>query len=702
MKRNSIYATSEYKKYTLDEIKELENIKLKYYTLLETIPYMAWFTDIEGNYQDINKEFIIHSDKEIKDIKGKGHKLVWERKVGNECELNDEEVLSKKQSMVFEEIVPGKRGYRRFDIYRSPVMDEEKNPIGIVAVGKDTTEIKNKDTQFRILIENIPFEVWQYDTNGVYIDVNRKYAKTRKTTREQLIGRNISELYDDEEVKKIIEENKKIIETKKSMKFTKKRFYDGEERIVEIYKTPILNIANEVIAIVGISVDVTEINKAKEEIKRQAYTDYHTGLLNKRALYEYMTTNLKNSAKVMMIMDVDNFKQINDSYGHHIGDIALLRIANKLKEINKNDYVFRFGGDEFIVISTDILDKEDIENKAKEIMREISNLEIENEKIKISLGVASCTCNPPKCIDNGCRLITMADIALYKAKEYGKNRYVLYTEKLEYERYFNLNLEKDLNEAIENKEVKLVYQPQYSKEGNLIGFEALFRWNNKKYEKIPIPKLINIMEKSDLIINIGNEIMRKACLFSNKINENRENKLVISFNVSSVQIMDDKFIDDVKSILEETKVDLSSIAIEITETVLLEDIKKGIQKIKELKELGIKIALDDFGTGYSSFNYLVKLPLSEVKIDKSFSIGMDENEEYINLIKLIVEASHSLNLGVVAEGVETIKQLNILKEIGVEYMQGYLFSKPLEENDAIKLLSKGAYDDKFKTPLKTE
>ncbi len=672
-----------------EELKELKHTDLKFKALLNAIPYMAWFTDVDSNYCEVNNEFMIHCGKELEDIKGKGHKCVWDGKIGNECRQYDLKVINTKEDLISEEIVPGKRGYKRFNVHRSPVIDENDKVIGIMGVARDITEIKNRDTQFQILIENTPFKVWLRDKDGVYINANTKFANSRETTVEQLVGRNLKEFYSKEKADEIIEEDMKVMSTKQSIKFTKDIIEKNKRRSIEVYKTPVFNIANEVIGIVGTLVDITKIKEAEEEIKKQAYTDSHTGLLNRRALYEYMNSEFKGNNVTMMIIDVDNFKQINDTYGHHAGDNVLINIANKLKELCYEDSIFRFGGDEFIIIFRDMPDKEIIENKAQEILNEISKIESnerQKHKVNVSMGISTCKCNGKNCKEYKCKLITMADVALYKAKECGKNRYVLYTKGLENERILNFNIEKDLSRAIEKDEIRVLYQPQYTKDNKLSGFEALFRWNNKKYSHIPIIEIINIMEKSDLVISIGNEIIKKACIFAKKINKNRNNKIIVSFNVSSIQIMDDKFIEFMKGILKETEVCTNCIGIEITETVLLENINENIQKLKELKELGIKIALDDFGTGYSSFNYLVKLPLSEVKIDKSFVIGMDGGKEYINLIKLIIDSSHSLNLDIVAEGVETQEQLSVLKDMGIDYIQGYLLSKPLEEKDALNLV----------------
>ncbi|MGL5647306.1 MAG: sensor domain-containing protein [Clostridium sp.] len=677
------------RRYKREDIKELENIKLKYNALLETIPYITWFMDNDGIYRDVNKEFSKHSGKEISDVRGKDHKYVWERKKGNECEENDLKVLQDRKPMMFEEIVRGIEGYRWFDVYRSPVINEKNEAIGIVAVARDITEIKNREAQFKILIENIPFDIWQYDIEGNIVIANTRFAKRFNMKSDEIIGIHMSKMYSEKSVKKVKEENSNIVKSKKPMRVVKRINECGKDMIFELYKTPIFNIVGEVVGIAAISIDITEVVRAKEKIKKQAYTDYNTGLLNRRALYEHINYKAKFKPKTVIILDVDKFKEINDTYGHHVGDEVLVQIAEKLKEISNEADVFRFGGDEFLVVYDKKLDKREMEFKAEEILRELSKIEVEKEKIAVSIGVAGCECAKNcscKRNEEDCRVIIKADVALYNAKKYKKNGYVIYTEELEREMMYLNKLEKSLNHILERNELELAYQPQYTSDGKIIGFEALFRWNNEEYKGISVQKIIEIMEKNKSIIQVGTEIMKKACIFAKRINEGRTEKVVVSFNVSAVQITDSRFIKKVKEVLSETNVSTECIGIEITESVVIEDIEKNMKKLNELKEMGIKISLDDFGTGYSSFNYLVKLPLSVVKIDKSFSMEMDNYKEYKTLLKLIVDASNSLNLDIIAEGVETKEQLKVLKEIGVKYIQGYLFSKPVEEKNAIDLL----------------
>ncbi|MGL5345754.1 MAG: sensor domain-containing protein [Peptostreptococcaceae bacterium] len=686
-----------------EQLKELKNIELKYKTLLNTIPSLAWFTDANSIYKDVNEAFKIHSGKELEDIIGLSHEDVWTKKIGNECIENDIKTINKKETIAFKEIVAGKRGYRTYTIHRSPVIDEHGKVIGIIAVSNDTTSIKNRDTQIQTILENIPFKVWLRDKEGYYINSNSEFASGRNTTVNGLIGKNINEFYNEEELNEIYKEDKSVIENHKTIKFVKRVNHktNKNKRVLEVYKTPVFDIGGRLIGIVGIIIDVTKTQETKDMIKKQAYTDSQTGLLNRRALYEYVKHRFNGNQITIMILDIDNFKYINDEYGHIIGDEVLESVCDTLKRCCPKDFLFRFGGDEFIIISNYKMTNERIKEKANKILEKIGEKRIKNERINVSVGVAICNCNRDKCeVKNcekrcksgECKLISKADVALYKAKEYGKNQAVIYSQGLEEELNLRISIEHDLQNAVENNEIELYYQPQYKIDKTLVGFEALFRWKNKKYNNVRVEEIISIMEKSNLITSIGNEVIKQASMFAKKINKNRQNKIVVSFNVSPLQIMDKEFIKNVNKALIDAKLesieDVKLLGIEITENILLDNIDQNIEKIKQLKEVGITIALDDFGTGYSSLNYLVKLPLSTTKIDRSFIAGMENSEEYAKLVKLMIEGSHSLGLKVIAEGVENENQLEMLKEMGIDYIQGYLFSKPLKEEEALQCVQR--------------
>ncbi|MBN1067714.1 EAL domain-containing protein [Clostridium botulinum] len=652
---------------------------IQFDALLNNTPFMAWFKDKYSNYIKVNNEFMEHCGKTMKQIKGKGDHYVWSGMIGDRCRQFDLEVMNKRTQVVFDEIIPGEKGFKQFNMYKAPVINEFDEIIGTIGIARDITDLKNKDAKLQMLMDNLPFPVWLTDINAKYVNGNKKFSDYFSVSMNELIGRIPHEFFGEDIVKDIYSQNKEVMGAKETRKFESDIKVNNEIRSVEIYKTPVLDIGNKVIGIASALIDITDIKEAQRKIKKQAFTDALTQISNRTALYDYMKNESDYSNIGMMLVDIDNFKDINDYYGHNFGDKVIVHVANELKKICNDTFICRFGGDEFLVVFKDVESENIICDKAEKILEKIHMYKGHDFSVSIGIAIGNN-------ISDINRLLVNVDLAMYKSKELGKNRYMKYTKELEAEKNLTLNIEKDLKYAIGKNEVKVFYQPQYTIDRKLKGFEALFRWQSKKYANVPIINIIEVMESSNLIIDMGYYIMQEACKFAKRINENRKDKIVVSINISAIQIMEKDFIKKVKSIINKTSVFIDCIGIEITETVLVKNIEENIMKIKELKDMGVTISLDDFGTGYSSLNYIVNMPLSLIKIDKSFISGMNVKKEYTKLLRLIIASAHSLNLPIVAEGVETEEQLAKLNKMNVDYVQGFLFSKPVEEEKAFKLL----------------
>ena len=669
----------------LDQLKEnllikeeAEENRLKFYTLLDNIPYMAWFKNKDSEYMIVNNEFKEHCGKDFETIRGKGDQFVWDGMIGENCRQYDLKVMTERKQLVFDEIIPGKKGYKQFNIYKVPVVDRKNNILGTMGIAKDITDVKNKDVKFDILLENMPFAVFTKNRNGDIIQNNSTFYKLTDVNRFSYISLKEEDFLGKEHKESIEIEDKDVIHNKSNISLVRTLKTKNGEKIVEVFKSPIIDISGEVIGIVCTMRDVTEMKSQEAKIKRMAYTDSLTGLANRRGLYNYVESQLvrKYSDVTIMFMDLDNFKSLNDSFGHQHGDKILIEFGEDLQTICKDGFVSRIGGDEFVIVWEGKMNKELATDMAEKILNLLSGKKRKFNKLSASIGIVTGNTGE-ETIDN---FLTKGDLALYKAKDQGKNQYVFYNRDLDKKRCLNEEIEQDLRNALDKNELELHYQPQYTCSKELIGLEALLRWNNDKYRKVPIVDIINIMEKSTLIDEIGKFIIKSAFSFTKKINENREKKVIVSVNISAVQIMKHNFVRTIKKIIDETGVEPNTVGIEITETVLLQNIEENILKIKELKDIGIKISLDDFGTGYSSFSYLVKIPLSNIKIDKSFIWGMKDSEEYRTLVKLCIDTAHALNLKVVAEGVETVEDLGLLKYMKADFIQGYLFSKPLPKH----------------------
>lgn len=467
----------------------------------------------------------------------------------------------------------------------------------------------------------------------------------------------------------------------------KPNFYEKYKLAVWIM-IGIFIIMSSLIVLLIMNIEKRKVQEKK--IKRLAYYDILTGLPNRTYLNEKLKKELEISKTygiegVVFFIDVDNFKILNDTFGHGFGDKILIDIGKRFTALVGNDkFIARLGGDEFIILLKDINDKEIIDNIVNEIISSFEktfHIEEKEFYLTISIGVTLY----PKDGDNLDELLKNADTAMYKAKDSGRARYVYFEKNMNEKSFEKMQMQNKLRNAIEKNELVLYYQPKVDLKNNeIIEYEALIRWVSPDYGFVPPDRFIGIAEESGLISKLGAWVFEKACEFSKKINNNLEKDIIVSVNVSVVELMNANYISTIKKIFEKIEVDPKLIGIEITETALMESFETNEAILNELIELGIQVSLDDFGTGYSSLNYLKKIPTNILKIDKSFVDDIKNDEIDETIIKAIIEIAHKLNLEVVAEGVETEEQKKKLKEYKCDQIQGYLISKPLPEDDIIK------------------
>lgn len=437
-----------------------------------------------------------------------------------------------------------------------------------------------------------------------------------------------------------------------------------------------------------------ELKKNYAHIEQLAYHDGLTGLYNRVAFMKYANEIFhKDGSRLnrhaIFFLDLDNFKNVNDTLGHDYGDMLLKQVSTKLASlISDKDILARTGGDEFLIMKPCISTNQELDNFAKHLVdsvRQPFNLDDEIAHVSLSVGISIFPSNGLTISE----LIKNADIAMYSAKTAGKNNY----------RFFNSYMEDDFNRrndlsdilahVIEKNEVYLQYQPQASvSTGKITGYEALMRIDSDLVGFISPSEFIPIAEENGLINQLGEWALIEACTFNQALMQSGYEPLKVSVNVSTAQLKDERLIEIVKSIPAKTGMDLKHLEIEITESVLMNSFEHNLKLINTFKELGISIALDDFGTGYSSFNYLTQIPIDTLKIDKSFIDGICNNEKDRCIADSIISLAHKMNISVVAEGVEDKAQLNILKEQFCDTLQGYLFSKPLDSQKFIELLDK--------------
>jgi diguanylate cyclase (GGDEF)-like protein/PAS domain S-box-containing protein len=433
----------------------------------------------------------------------------------------------------------------------------------------------------------------------------------------------------------------------------------------------------------AIQTDLREIERSQARADYLAYHDSLTGLANRVNLEEYLAHAVKVSKRnrtnlALLFIDLDRFKVINDSLGHHIGDEMLRKVARRIQSVLRDaDTIARWGGDEFVVILEDIHKKSDPAHIAQKILTVIqAPIAIASYKLQTtaSIGISLF----PDDGASGAEIIKNADSAMYHAKSLGKNNYHYYTESLSVESHRRLAMEQALQKALERRELSVVYQPQYDlRTQKIIGMEALVRWSHPELGAVSPSEFIPMAEDTGIIVPIGEFVFEEACRAYSTFSASGLEFESISVNVSSIQFRHEQLLERFIAIAKAHKTPPERIRIEITERYLMEYSSGNLTILEDFRRHGFKISIDDFGTGYSSMNYLKQLPLDSIKIDKSFVEELPHDQNDIAITKAIIALAKSLGYTIVAEGVETEAQERFLMEQGCRFAQGFLFCKPL-------------------------
>ena len=435
------------------------------------------------------------------------------------------------------------------------------------------------------------------------------------------------------------------------------------------------------------------LQKADEEIKYNANHDPLSELPNRRLLTEIMAHAISQASRrermmAVVFLDLDDFKMINDTKGHEFGDHILKKVALRLSlSLRESDIISRIGGDEFVILLENIEDIENAKNAALKIQKSFNDIFTSGDNevfLTCSMGISIY---PTDGIDSE-TLIKNADIALYKAKELGKNQFAFCSSLMKSTVIENMHLSNMLHHALERNELELWYQPQISsKSKRIIGLEALLRWNNPELGMIPPSKFIPIAEQNGLIIPIGEWVLKIACAQNLMWQQAGYPKIVMAVNLSIKQFQNDNLVETVKNVLMETGLDTKYLELEITESIAMKEKSHIIEVLDKFETMGISLAIDDFGTEYSSLNYLKNLPINRIKIALPFIQGISKNEKDEAIIVSIINLAKNLGMNVIAEGVETESQLNFLVANSCDAIQGYYFYKPLNVSEITKLLS---------------
>ncbi|HTP64361.1 MAG TPA: EAL domain-containing protein [Geobacteraceae bacterium] len=557
----------------------------------------------------------------------------------------------------------------------------------------DITEIRQVEDNLRMLkeaVDCLPIGITLSDLTGKIIYSNPVEAEMHGYTADELVNGEIGqfapeghrEVFPPDQLNQLGMIKRESMNVKKS----------GEEFPVLLTSIAVRNTDGRCLGIVTTCEDISSRKEAEEKIHRLAYFDPLTGLPNRGMFLDRLRQALalahREEHKVCLVfLDLDNFKDVNDTYGHDFGDKLLREVADRLAgSMRESDTLARLGGDEFVVIFTSVTC---MESTAAAVQRLVSLFSmpfiIEGRKIysSASIGIAIYPDDGPD-MEN---LLKCADAAMYHAKNEGVSQYRFFSAEMNYKMTRRVTMENSLHQGMENEEFFLNYQPQWDlKTSRMVGVEVLLRWQSADFGLMPPSEFIELTENSGLIFDLGVWVLRKACIQAKNWSSAGYRDFRVAVNISGKQLKQPDFLEMVEKTLTETGMEPNVLELEFTESVIMEQADKTIDTLLAIKKMGIQLSIDNFGTGYSSLNYLRHFPIDRIKIDRSFVADLDRNNDDATLVETIISMGHTLNRKVLAEGVENGNQLYFLRALGCDEAQGFYLAMPMAADELTKKL----------------
>lgn len=543
--------------------------------------------------------------------------------------------------------------------------------------------LKVSEQYYRSLFDNNGDFVYSTDLKGNFTSINQAFMKTFGYTECELIGRSALDFINQEDVHRAKMHFIQALKGKDQTYTIEIPIKSGETQIFQIKNIPI-TINGACVGIYGIGRNITTQKKTEEKIIQLAYYDQDTGLPNRMRFTEQLEEMIhrarhKKELLAVLVIDIDRFKIINDSLGHYAGDIVLKELAERIQNrLPASAYLGRFSGDKFTLMLTENVSIDLTTRTARELQNLISKpLFYQNQEfiVTASIGISSF---PGDGLDEQI-LLKNADIAMNRSKNQGGNKITYFSTGMNDQAMVRLELESYLRKALQKDEFHLCYQPLMDlKSGEITCTEALIRWQHPHLGLVSPAQFIPLAEETGLIEEIGAWVLTTACIQTKEWQQNGFPNLGISVNVSAYQFQQHAFIGQVIKALESSQLEPRYLSLELTESAMLKDIVYSISVMKSLQELGVKVSIDDFGTGYSSLSYLRNLPIDTLKIDQSFINNLHDDPSDIAIVKAIITMGQGLSVKIVAEGVETYEQLNLLRDLDCHYAQGYYIQKPLD------------------------
>ena len=654
-----------------------------------SLDYMAML-DLDYRFTAINKRYELYFGVPANEIVGKsvlelsGDPELFQRvfKPAYDRCLSGE-VVCYEQKVVHP--TTGESDWAEMRYY--PSRNDDGEVVGIVINVRDMTEQKQSELKMKQLsqaVELSPSAVMISDAEGLIEYVNPAFERTSGYESREVLGQTPFDIQiyseGDENYTGVVEKITSGLSWSGEVQSQKKT---GEVYWENVFFSPIRNDDGDISHYLAVKEDISLRRQQEEQLERQAYYDPLTDMPNRMLAFERLRqamvrANRSGCLVAVIFIDLDHFKNINDTLGHGCGDQLLIEASSRLRHCVRNeDTVARLGGDEFLVLLTDLPRVESTQpviDKIIDCFNTPFRLGSNELHVTASVGISVF----PNDAKEDSTLLRNADTAMYHAKAKGRNRFKFFTEEMDAEAHQRLRIETELRNALARNELFLEYQPVVDGyNGHVVGFEALVRWQSNVFGLVPPDKFIPVAEETGLIHDIGFWVLTEACATLKHFREQGYDRLRVAVNVSSKQFQDFALVDLVKEVLHNSDIPAYCLALEVTETLLLEERAEVTEIIHQLTKIGVQLSVDDFGTGYSSLSYLKKYPFNTLKIDRSFVKNIVDDVDDLNLTKAIIAMAHALHLEVIAEGVEDKVQLALLRAESCDYVQGYLFSRPV-------------------------
>lgn len=677
---------------------ELDRERAQLRTLVENSPDMIWLKSQDGTYLVCNQQASQLLGKTPAEVVGKTDADLVEPEVAVRIREDDLKAIESGQPVALEEWMPDSPsgGTRLLETIKLPVWGTEGNLIGVLGVARDITQRRLNERALAVqasMLKEMSATAhvggWELDPASGEISWTDEVALIHEIDPAIALNLSLALNFYPGESRRLLEhavdaaiQDGTPFDLELEMVTAR-----GNHRWVHAICTPLIE-NGKVVRVRGVVQDISERKRVEAQVEHLAFHDQLTDLPNRRLivdrLHHALSASMRSNRKCALLMiDLDNFKVVNDAHGHVMGDRLLKQAAERLlATLREGDTPARLGGDEFLVLleglSEDIIEAaEQVERVGMKLLDALRrSYLLDGLEFRITCSIGATVFDHPE--QQADELIKQADIAMYEAKKSGRNSLRFFDRQVQEVITARASLEGDLHIALDLQQLQVHYQIQVDDLKRPIGAEALVRWNHPVRGWVSPAQFIPLAEESDLILSIGHWVLETACAQQVKWQANPATRdLVVAVNVSARQLKQSNFLDEVRGVLQRHAVDPACLKLEITESMLLNDIEGSIETLKALKKLGVKISLDDFGTGYSSLSYLKQLPLDQLKIDQSFvrDIATDANDR--SIVQTIIAMARGLGLEVIAEGVETEGQREFLLNNGCYHYQGYLFGKPM-------------------------